>query len=442
MPRTRIPQNGKPLFSKEDHSPIIPIRMSSRKNDTPTFLDLCPTALSLLPISKEKQTSLRKIVTAGVLLASVVQNVQNWNNKRNRHKTYTMYVEYDSMEARWLETFVREECTLINDASTERETVWSHKSFRFNNNYKSVQRISRYDIKDDPSLFYLRPLNYQKFLWNSLAFVFSIENQDNNKIVLKVTHTGPNGLPIQQLFHAVADYGVNIEKENCAKGVYVMDAFGEWTRAKDLSARKLPVLPKGVIEEIEKDLLRFYTSREWYTATGVPYRRGVMFYGIPGSGKTTAALALAAKLDKHVHIVPMEGVSDKQLQQAFNSVEDGDILLLEDIDLSAVTKERDTQKQDVSDLFNLRTLLNLLDGALSSDDKVIIATTNCIDKIDKTILRPGRFDVSYEFTFANKDQIYELAQRFGRSDIAEKLATEWETEKIGMAEVQQRLMRL
>lgn len=45
--------------------------------------------------------------------------------------------------------------------------------------------------------------------------------------------------------------------------------------------------------------------QEWYTAHGIPWRRGYLFYGPPGCGKTTAVAALAGHLKLDICVLTL-----------------------------------------------------------------------------------------------------------------------------------------
>ena len=58
------------------------------------------------------------------------------------------------------------------------------------------------------------------------------------------------------------------------------------TRAEDTV-----ILADGVFEDVRDDIVWFVNNRDWYAKRSIPYRRGYMFYGGPGNGKTTLAIA-------------------------------------------------------------------------------------------------------------------------------------------------------
>ena len=47
------------------------------------------------------------------------------------------------------------------------------------------------------------------------------------------------------------------------------------------------VLSKGVKERLLSDARDFMASERWYAERGIPWRRGYLLHGVPGSGKTS-----------------------------------------------------------------------------------------------------------------------------------------------------------
>ncbi|KAF2788651.1 mitochondrial chaperone bcs1 [Melanomma pulvis-pyrius CBS 109.77] len=57
---------------------------------------------------------------------------------------------------------------------------------------------------------------------------------------------------------------------------------------------------------------------------------------------------------------------------------------------------------------SLSTLLNVLDGIGSPEGRVLIMTTNYIERIDPALIRPGRVDTKAKLHFANKEMLSQL----------------------------------
>lgn len=69
--------------------------------------------------------------------------------------------------------------------------------------------------------------------------------------------------------------------------------FGNPRKKRDINS---VILDKGISNNVIDDLYEFMVSREWYHARGIPYRRGYLLYGEPGSGKSSFVTALAGHI--------------------------------------------------------------------------------------------------------------------------------------------------
>ena len=68
------------------------------------------------------------------------------------------------------------------------------------------------------------------------------------------------------------------------------------------------------------------------------------------------------------------------------------------------------------ELLNLETMLTVLDGPCEMRNRVIVAATNYIDRIDSALLRPGRFDVKIKLEEFNDEEAIELLEKMFAGD--------------------------
>lgn len=169
------------------------------------------------------------------------------------------------------------------------------------------------------------------------------------------------------------------------------------------------VLPEGEMERVKSDLEKFWNSEEWYHKMGIPYRRGWLFQGVPGSGKTSLVSALAGHYKKNVYILNLSDpdLSDTKMLSLLSCVKNGSIILLEDID-AAFNRREQKDAQGIT----FSGLLNALDGVASPDGTVVIMTTNHPEKLDPALVRPGRIDQVMDFGAATDEQLSRLYKRF------------------------------
>jgi ATPase family associated with various cellular activities (AAA) len=155
------------------------------------------------------------------------------------------------------------------------------------------------------------------------------------------------------------------------------------------------VLAGTLKDEIRDDLSRFFTTRETYQSHGVPWKRGVLFIGPPGNGKTHAVKALINSLGKPCLYVKSfqaeHGTEHDCIRRVFAKARKSApcILVLEDLD-------------SLINSANRSFFLNELDGFAANTGVVALATTNHPERLDSSILdRPSRFDRKYHFDLPN-----------------------------------------
>ncbi|KAI1472831.1 BCS1 N terminal-domain-containing protein [Daldinia caldariorum] len=167
-------------------------------------------------------------------------------------------------------------------------------------------------------------------------------------------------------------------------------------------------------------------TQRWYANRGIPYRRGYLLYGPPGTGKSSLSLALAGFFKMRIYIVSLSSITanEESLASLFAELPRRCVVLLEDIDTAGLTHTREeiqNQSNENSDMvpgqittgngnnsngrLSLSGLLNILDGVASQEGRVLIMTTNHLEKLDKALIRPGRVDMIVKFGLADEGMI-------------------------------------
>ncbi|KAJ6594876.1 hypothetical protein B0H19DRAFT_1096992 [Mycena capillaripes] len=227
--------------------------------------------------------------------------------------------------------------------------------------------------------------------------------------------------------------------------IFFADPHGSWRWADARHKRPMGsiVLDPGVKEMLLGDARDFLASEKWYADRGIPFRRGYLLHGVPGSGKSSLIHAIAGELMLDIYVVSLSSawISDSVLMGLMGRVPKGAILLLEDLDAAFTRstsrsdegnggpavegpelppkrrtrdKLRDRDRDGMSDLntLSLSGLLNALDGVAAAEGRILFATTNHLEKLDPALSRPGRMDVWVEFKNSSKWQAEALFRNF------------------------------
>ena len=140
--------------------------------------------------------------------------------------------------------------------------------------------------------------------------------------------------------------------------------------------------------DILEDVRKFLGREDQYVARGIPHKRCFILNGPPGCGKTSTIKAIASQLDRDIAILPMD-CKDSQFLSNWNNFDPTEyIIVLEDIDVLGNVDRDNVDKAKVS----LSMLLNCIDGMYTRPGTVVFMTTNCIEKLDAALVRPGRTD--------------------------------------------------
>lgn len=193
--------------------------------------------------------------------------------------------------------------------------------------------------------------------------------------------------------------------------------FGQPRRTRELGS---VVLGKGKKEAIVSDVKRFLSRDRWYAERGIPYRRGYLLHGAPGSGKSSFITALAGHLDFNICLLNLSerGLTDDKLNHLLSNAPDRSILLLEDVDAAFLGRQQAAEDGYQASV-TFSGLLNALDGVASGESRIIFMTTNHIEKLDPALIRPGRVDMIAELGDAEQEQVEELMVRFYRTTMRE-----------------------
>lgn len=115
-------------------------------------------------------------------------------------------------------------------------------------------------------------------------------------------------------------------------------------------------MAEGVADNIQNDVKEFIESEKWfvkffnipninsnfrYVQRGIPYRRGYLLHGLPGTGKTSFISALAGHFGYSICMLSLSErtLDDDRLNYLLNNAPPNCFVLLEDIDAAFVSRE-------------------------------------------------------------------------------------------------------
>jgi len=160
------------------------------------------------------------------------------------------------------------------------------------------------------------------------------------------------------------------------------------------------------IQEIKEAVELPLTHPELYEDIGIRPPKGVILYGVPGTGKTLLAKAVANQTSAtFLRVVGSEliqkylGEGPKLVREIFRVAEDHapSIIFIDEID-AVGSKRFDSSSGGTKEIQRtMLELLNQLDGFDERGDVKVIMATNVIESLDPALLRPGRIDRKIEF---------------------------------------------
>jgi len=152
------------------------------------------------------------------------------------------------------------------------------------------------------------------------------------------------------------------------------------------------LLDPDVNSTIRTDFEVFLDREEWYRKRRLPFRRGYLFHGPPGNGKTTVIRVMACHPQLSAYTIDFGDcdASNELLTGMFEAAADTgpSLIILEDLD-RAFDRTPNPRREEIT----LPHLLNCLDGVGTRDGIIVVASANDPSLLDPSILRrPGRFD--------------------------------------------------
>ena len=321
-------------------------------------------------------------------------------------------------------------------------------------------------------------------------------SQYKDKETLVLSSFGRSPEPIKQLLqHAKEQFYLDHQAKTIVRrpSGQAMRRYGHRHSWQQVANRPVRPMKTVVLDDEQKiailsDVNEYLdpATPRWYANRGIPLRRGYLFHGPPGTGKTSLSFALAGVFGLDIYVISLldPTLTEEDLLGLFTSLPRRCVVLLEDIDTAGLKRIEDTPASDsssssedddskksdkkdkdeadskdkdkkspkkarqtkgkndwkVSDLarelkrhgnsnadekkgISLSGLLNAIDGVASHEGRVLIMTTNKPETLDEALIRPGRVDLQVEFTNATPHQARELFVRMYEPETSRTLSS-------------------
>lgn len=175
-----------------------------------------------------------------------------------------------------------------------------------------------------------------------------------------------------------------------------------------------------------KEIQYWLKEKDWYESKKIPWKRGFLLSGPPGTGKSSLVFALARMFDIPIEIMHLNTMTNKDLTGSwYGAGQTGVIRLIEDID-GVFEGRRNIHESKHRPFLTFDCLLNTLDGVEQTQGVLTFITTNHPEKLDPALgggvngddlsTRPGRIDKIVKF---------DLLEEEGRRFIVDNILDDW-----------------
>ncbi|CAI7640597.1 unnamed protein product [Penicillium bialowiezense] len=227
--------------------------------------------------------------------------------------------------------------------------------------------------------------------------------------------------PIKKFLDEVRAYGRKVSVSNVS--IYRTTSYSQdvirWSSVASRLSRDMStvILDKQKKQTILRDINEYLHphTRQWYANHGIPYRRGYLFSGPPGTGKTSLASAIAGVFGLDIYVLSLldPSMTESQFSRLFSEVPTRCVVLLEDVDAAGLNRENvapgeDPIQRSTNTSVSLSGLLNAIDGVSSQEGRILIMTTNAPQQLDRALIRPGRVDLHVRFELPSREELRDL----------------------------------
>lgn len=224
----------------------------------------------------------------------------------------------------------------------------------------------------------------------------------NHSIRLRIWLSRDRKMILNILDEARSSYEKNKSKR---VDYYRWDTYTDWI-GTTVRGRSITSLfhPPDMIADLFADVRTFLESKRMYEDLGIPYRRGYLLAGPPGTGKSSLLLAVASHFELPVYSVPLRGaeISGEKVAALLAGCRKPSLIALEDVDCLNVSTSRESK---TTDGLTVADLLNSIDGIGASEDRLLFMTANRPERLDVALTRAGRIDRKFFVDYARDEEL-------------------------------------
>ena len=234
---------------------------------------------------------------------------------------------------------------------------------------------------------------------------------------------------ILKLAEDVIQFNQQFKKERFPR-IYTNTDWGDWNYSGENYSKKFDNIFFRGKESLITDINNFLENKLWYGKRGIAYKRGYLFYGLPGNGKTAIVQAIARHFKKDIYYISLNNIeSDSNLSRLYTNMKIGSLVVFEDVDAYFDGRKNNKEKG-----ISFSMLLNCLDGIFSQSGTITIMTTNHLEKLDPALIRHGRIDVKMEISNPDSLQVKKYLENFYEVDDIKNF--EYQDGKLSMVQIQ------
>lgn len=197
------------------------------------------------------------------------------------------------------------------------------------------------------------------------------------------------------------------------------DGYTYWEKLYEMNKRKLNTiyLPREQKKQLVDCINNWFSSKKFYNEHGIPHNLTILLYGPPGTGKTSITKMIASEWCRNLYECT-GGKDGKFMPQCIMNIGEGvnyplysisDIdkypflINEQDIDVTGDNEKGKANDEQMKYKQIFGSMINALDGVMSGEDRIIVMTTNHIEKFSDVILRPGRVDFKMEIGYVTPE---------------------------------------